>query len=64
MGHIKHKSGKTELQRRTCQKEGCSKYFPTLKALEAHTKLCTGFNIEDEVEDLDLYMGDDILGYE
>ena len=47
MGYIKHKSGKTELQRHTSQKDSCYKYFSTLKALKAHTRICTCIHFEE-----------------
>ena len=60
MSHIKHKSGLTELQRRTCAKPGCYKYFPTLKALKFHTRICStifDINDDDTDDDLDLVTG-------
>ena len=57
MNHIKHKSGKTELQRRVCRKY-CI-YYPTLKALNAHSAVCNG-SVLDEEEDLELDQGDGV----
>ena len=65
ISHIKHKSGQTELQRRTCPREGCYKYYPTLKALKPHTRICTGIDFDImEDENLDLDPGDECVGYE
>ena len=56
MNQIKHISGKTELQRRVCRK--CSIYYPTLKALNAHSTVCTTDISSLEDEDLELDQGD------
>ena len=56
MNQIKHVSGKTELQRRVCTK--CSIYYPTLKALNAHSTVCTTDISSLEDEDLELDQGD------
>ena len=57
MNQIKHRSGKTELERRVCRK--CSIYYPTLKALNAHLAVCTAevSTLEGE-EDIELDQGD------
>ena len=60
MNHINHRSGKTELQRRVCRK--CSIYYPTLKALKAHSVVCTtDSSALDEEEDLELDHGENDL---
>ena len=61
MNQIKHASGKTELQRRVCRK--CSIYYPTLKALNTHSKICTT-DISSEEEDLELDHGDTDISQE
>ena len=57
MNQIKHKSGKTELERRVCQR--CNIYYPTLKALKAHLVVCKAdVSPSEEDEDMDLDQGD------
>ena len=56
MSQIKHKSGKTELQRRICSK--CSIYYPTLKALNSHSAHCRSISSEEDDDDLELDQGD------
>ena len=55
MNEIKHRSGVSELNRRVCPR--CGKYYPTLKALEAHRSVCENIvfatnNEEPEFEEL------------
>ena len=59
MSQIKHKSGKTELQRRICSK--CSIYYPTLKALNSHSAHCSSISSEEDDDDLELDQGDLIM---
>ena len=57
MNNIKHKSGKTELQRRICPK--CDIYYPTLKALKTHSAICVNVvHVDRDDEDLELDQGD------
>ena len=58
MAVVKHRSGLSELKRRTCPK--CEIYYPTLKALQLHRSVCENivFNaapeeMDDDPEDLD-----------
>ena len=41
---IKHRSGKTELDRRVCT--FCGVYYPTLTALASHTAVCRVEDVE------------------
>ena len=58
LSHITHKCGKTELQRRVCTI--CGIYYPTLKALNSHKKICKDAPpvVEDEKELADIDYGD------
>ena len=70
MNIIKHKSGKSELQRRVCGKCGII-YYPTLIALKRHIPQCHG-NISyyedaheiDDDEDNELYEGETFINEE
>ena len=61
---IKHKSGLTELARRTCS--SCGIYYPTLVALKAHAPVCSGEDLsgsdmEEESENPDEFTFEDQL---
>ena len=51
MSEIRHKSGKTELERRVCVK--CKMYYPTLKVSQWHVKWCRSQKEEDGDEEED-----------
>ena len=56
MNHIKHHTGKTELQRRICSR--CNIYYPTLAALKPHIAVCSFEVLHEDNDDLDLDQGD------
>ena len=56
MDHIKHHSGKTELQRRICSR--CNIYYPTLAALKPHSAVCSFEPLLEDEDDIDLDQGD------
>ena len=56
INHIKHHTGKTELQRRICSR--CNIYYPTLAALKPHSAVCSFDTLLEDNNDLDLDQGD------
>ena len=49
MQETKHRSGKSELERRVCLK--CGMYYPTLKMLNVHRRWCRKATTEELSEE-------------